>query len=98
MRHDGLINRLENLGVRRLEFVHVFCPKATDAQEVTALITFDATVYFVDEKTAKYAYGALKVLPYQEYWVFCRRGDTWRLRTIDRDHVDHRGLRLGAVA
>jgi hypothetical protein len=97
MRRDGLINRLESLSVRRLEFVHVFCPKATDTQQVTALITFDARAYFVHEKTAKYVHGALRVLPYQEYWVFCRRGDTWRLRTIDRDQVDHRGLRSGAV-
>jgi predicted lipid-binding transport protein (Tim44 family) len=97
MRRDGLINRLERLSVRRLEIVHVFCPQATDAQEVTALITFDARAYFVDEKTAKYVHGPLKVLPYQEFWVFCRRGDTWRLRSIDRDQVDHRGLRACAV-
>jgi hypothetical protein len=97
MRRDGVINRLESLSVRRVEFVHAFCPKATDAHEVTALITYDARAYFVDEKTGEHVHGALKVLPYQEYWVFCRRGDTWRLRTIDRDRVDHRGLRAGAV-
>jgi predicted lipid-binding transport protein (Tim44 family) len=98
MRHDGLINHLENLGVRRLEFVHAFSPEATDAQQVTALITFDARVYFVDEKTGEYVHGAMKVLPYQEYWVFCRQGDSWRVRTIDRDQADHRGLRARAVA
>jgi hypothetical protein len=85
MRRDGLINRIESLSVRRLEFVHAFCPEAAERQEVTALITFDARVYFVHEGTGQFAYGAQKVLPYQEYWVFCRRGDTWRLGTINRD-------------
>jgi Leucine-rich repeat (LRR) protein len=96
MRRDGLINRIESLTVQRLEFVHAFCPEATDRQEVTALITFDARLYFVYEGTGMYAHGAQKVLPYQEYWVFCRRGDTWRLLTINRDQVDHCGLRAGA--
>jgi predicted lipid-binding transport protein (Tim44 family) len=98
MRRDGLINRLESLSVRRLELVQVFCPKATNVQEVTALITFDGRAYFVDEKTAKYVvHGPLKVVPYQEFWVFCRIGDTWRLRSIDRDRLEHRGLRADAA-
>jgi hypothetical protein len=97
MRRAGLINRLDSLSVRRLEFVHVFCPKAAVPREVTALITFDARPYFVDEKTSKYVHGPLQVLPYQEFWVFCRLGDTWRLRSIDRDQLDLRGLRAGAV-
>ena len=79
--------------MRRLEFVDAFGSEAT----VTALITFDARVYFVHEATGKYAHGAQKVLPYQEYSVFCRRGDNWRLRTIDRDVLDRRGSRAGAV-
>jgi predicted lipid-binding transport protein (Tim44 family) len=98
MRRDGLINRLQSLSVRRLELLQVFCPNATNVQEVTALITFDARAYFVDEKTAKYVIrGPLKVVPYQEFWVFCRLGDTWRLRSIDRDQLDHRGLRADAA-
>jgi predicted lipid-binding transport protein (Tim44 family) len=98
MRRDGLINRIESLSVRRLEFVHVFCPEATDRHEVTALITFDAKTYFVDEATGAYVHGSRKALPYQEFWVFNRRGDAWRLRTIDRDQLDHRELRSGARA
>jgi hypothetical protein len=98
MRRDGLINRIESLSVRRLEFVHVFCPEATDRHEVTALITFDAKTYFVDEATGAYVHGSRKILTYQEFWVFARRGNTWRLRTIDRDQVDHRALRAGARA
>jgi hypothetical protein len=96
MRRDGLINRIESLSVRRLEFVHVFCPEETDRHEVTALITFDARTYFVGEATGAYVHGSRKILVYQEYWVFGRRGDTWRLRTIDRDQRDHRGLRASA--
>ena len=45
MRRDGVINRVESLSLRRLEFVHAFCPQATDRHEVTALITFEARSY-----------------------------------------------------
>jgi predicted lipid-binding transport protein (Tim44 family) len=98
LRLERVLNRIEGLSVRRLEFVHVFCPEKTDRHEVTALITFEARAYFVHEETGAYVRGSREVLPYQEFWVFRRRGDAWRLRTIDRDPLDHRGLRTGARA
>ena len=98
MRRDGVINRIESMSVRRLELVDVYCPEETDRHEVTALITFDAKTSFMDEATGAYVRGSRKLLPYQEFWVFGRRGDIWRLRTIDRDPLDHQGLRIGARA
>jgi predicted lipid-binding transport protein (Tim44 family) len=84
------INRIEDLRVRRLEFVHVECPPEADRHEVTALITFEARVYFVNERSGVFLRGSQKVLPYQEFWVFRRHGDAWRLVTIDRSHESSR--------
>jgi hypothetical protein len=84
------INRIEDLRVRRLEFVHLWCPAEADRHEVTALITFEAKVYFVNERNGAFLRGSQKVIPYQEFWVFRRHGEAWRLVTIDRSHDSDR--------
>ena len=84
------INRIDDLRVRRLEFVHLCCPAEVDRQEVTALITFEAKVFFVDERNGAFLRGSQKVIPYQEFWVFRRHGESWRLVTIDRSHDSDR--------
>ena len=30
------------------------------------------------------------MVPYQEFWVFQRRGDAWRLQTIEQSHESDR--------
>jgi predicted lipid-binding transport protein (Tim44 family) len=84
MSRSGEINCIEDLRVRRLEFVHVWCPADANCHEVTALITFEARVYFCDDRHGAFLRGSQKVIPYQEYWVFRRYGDLWRLVSIDR--------------
>jgi predicted lipid-binding transport protein (Tim44 family) len=86
MRRGGEINRIEELRVRRLEFVHVWCPADADCDEVTALITFEARVYSCDDRHGAFLRGSHKVIPYQEFWVFRRHGDLWRLVSIDRSY------------
>jgi predicted lipid-binding transport protein (Tim44 family) len=90
MRSCGEINRIEDLHVRRLEFVHVFCPGEVDRQEVTALITFEAKVYFVGAVSGIYLRGDRHGRAYQEFWVFRRQGDGWRLQAIERSHESQR--------
>jgi predicted lipid-binding transport protein (Tim44 family) len=83
MRQEREINRIENLDLQRLEFVHVFCPETVDEQEVTALLTFSAKVYFVDDRTLTYRRGSLTDSLFQEFWIFRRQSDSWRLQGIE---------------
>ncbi len=100
MRQNHEINRIENLEVQRLEFVHLMCPEATDRQEVTALITFAATVSFVDDRTGAYRRGYQQGL-FQEFWIFRRQSDRWRLLDIERSHESsclQRPLRIAGLS
>jgi hypothetical protein len=82
MWRHGEINRIDDLNVARLEFVHVVCPADQNGHEVTALITFEARVYFVDDRTGAFRRGADRPAWYQEFWTFCRGADGWRLAHI----------------
>jgi hypothetical protein len=90
MRRDGEINRIDELRIRRLEFVHVSRPPKADRHEVTALITFEAKVYFVKERSGYFLRGSPKVIPYQEFWVFRRYEGGWRLEAIERSDESDR--------
>jgi predicted lipid-binding transport protein (Tim44 family) len=90
MRRNREINRIDGLEIGRLEFVHVSCPEETEQQEVTALITFAAKVYFVDERTGAYLRGDRLGRLYQEFWTFRRQGEGWRLQAIARSHESDR--------
>jgi hypothetical protein len=90
MRRDHVINRSDDVRLLRLEFVHVCCPPEADRHEVTALITWEAKCYFVDDRTGAFLRGSQKVIPYQEFWIFRRYDNGWRLQTIDRSHASDR--------
>jgi hypothetical protein len=82
MRGRHLINRVDDLHVRRLEFVHVARPEEADRHEFTALITFEAKAHFVHERTGVPLHGTPKSTWYQEFWTFRRDGDAWRLDDV----------------
>jgi predicted lipid-binding transport protein (Tim44 family) len=90
MRAHGEINRIDDLQVQRLEFVHVARPADTERHEFTALITFAAKVSFIDATTAAFRRGDTSARLYQEFWVFHRRHDAWCLHAIERSHVSSR--------
>jgi hypothetical protein len=90
MRRDHVINRIDDVSLRRLEFVHVWCPPEADRHEVTALITWEAKVYFVNDRTGAFLRGSQNVIPYQEFWVFRLYGAAWRLQSIERSHSSDR--------
>lgn len=90
MRANGERNALDDLGVERLEFVHVDCPADPDRQELTALITFRAASYYVDALTGAVRRGSQVPVCFQEFWVFRRNDDAWHLAAIERSHVSTR--------
>jgi predicted lipid-binding transport protein (Tim44 family) len=90
MRWHGEVNRIEGLRVERLEFVHLSCPLPRNQQQVTALVTFEACVYFVDARTLAYRRGPREPRRFQECWTFRRQGDSWRLQTITRNQALYR--------
>jgi predicted lipid-binding transport protein (Tim44 family) len=81
MRKNQEINRIDNLTIKRLEFVH-FLARREQLHWFTALITFQAKVYFVHERTGAFLRGAAQDMAYQEFWTFQRSGDSWRLLRI----------------
>jgi predicted lipid-binding transport protein (Tim44 family) len=98
MRGNHEINRIEGLGVERLELVHLHCPARADDQEVTALITFRASVYFVDDRTGAHTRGLRSPSWFQELWTFRRRGSGWLVQEIEQSHESDRHERPNLVA
>jgi hypothetical protein len=97
MRDHHEFNRIEGLQIERLEFVHLHCPHSVEAQEVTALITFRASVYFVDDRTEAYTRGLRSPTWFQEFWIFRRRGTGWLLQDIEQSHESDRLERSNLV-
>ena len=97
MRANGERNVLRELGVERLEFVHLDCPADPGRQELTALITFRAASLYVDARTGRFRRGSLVPAPFQEFWVFRRQGDAWHLAAIERSHLSTRLTRPNHV-
>lgn len=90
MRQNHEINRIDNLHIEQLEFVHLHCSKILPLQEVTALITFRASVFFVNDRTGSVTRGLRSPCLFQEFWVFRRRGNGWRSLNIERSHESER--------
>jgi predicted lipid-binding transport protein (Tim44 family) len=88
MRRNHEINRIDDLHVRRLEFVHVSCPAEVQHHTLTALITFEAKAYFVDETSGAYVRGAQQTTWFQEFWTFHRDCDCWNLHQVQESWAD----------
>jgi predicted lipid-binding transport protein (Tim44 family) len=86
MRAGGEVNHIDDLRIDRLEFVHVRCPDTAEDREFTALITFEAKVYFVEERSGRFTRGSHEPRLYQEFWTFRWQQDSWRLLQIDMSH------------
>jgi predicted lipid-binding transport protein (Tim44 family) len=74
------VNKIDDLAIQRLEFIHFF--QSDRCAELTALVTFQAKVYFVDERSGAYLRGAREAMLYQEFWTFQRSPGGWRLLQI----------------
>jgi predicted lipid-binding transport protein (Tim44 family) len=98
MRRQQLVNRLDGLAIHRLEFVHVSCPEQVDRHEVTALITFGAHSFLANDTSGALVRGTQAPRQFQEFWVFRRQGEAWRLDAIERSHESTRLAAPNAVA
>lgn len=85
MREKGLINRLENIAIRKVELSEAWQEAGKDC--INVLITANLIDYLVDETTRELVEGdKLKPVKFQEHWTFCRdRGSSrWQLSTINQ--------------
>jgi hypothetical protein len=98
MRDNREINRIEDLRIERLEFIHLQCSPWPEEQEVTMLITFRASVYFVHDRTGARTRGSRAPRWFQEFWTFRRQGEKWLLRTIEQSYESDRLERANYVA
>jgi hypothetical protein len=89
MRQEREINRIEGLRVEAIDFVHLFGPEDSLDWKIAALITFEATVYFVNDRTGAHTHGSRSPGLFQEFWVFRRQGERWRLAAIERTHASN---------
>jgi predicted lipid-binding transport protein (Tim44 family) len=90
MRQGHEVHRIEGLRVEALDFVHLYCPEDPDGRQVAALITFEAAAYLVDDRDGRYTRGRRTPALFQEFWVFRRHGEGWRLDAIERTHESSR--------
>jgi predicted lipid-binding transport protein (Tim44 family) len=84
MRQNHQVNRLEGLRIENLEFLHLNYPEDQDAQEVSALITFCVTSYYLDERTGARCDGETSPRRFQECWTFRRNQDCWKLQEVEQ--------------
>lgn len=84
MKARGEINRLEDLRVHNIVFVHVRCPEGEDGRSFTALVSASARDYTLDERNGALVRGSRKERPFQEFWTFYRNEGRWALARIDQ--------------
>lgn len=92
MKERGVINRLENIAVRKVEPAEAW--QETDKDYVTVLFTANLLDYTVDDKTGAIVSGD-KTSPvnFMEFWTFCRMigARQWKLSAISQ--VEEPGAR-----
>ena len=85
MKKAGIINRLENIAIRKVEQSEAW--QETGADYITVLFTANLLDYTVDEKTGDIVKGD-KAAPvkFQEFWTFSREigSSQWRLSAINQ--------------
>lgn len=85
MKQKGIINRLENIAIRKVEPSEVWQEAGKDY--VTVLFTANLLDYTVDDKTGQVVEGdKLNPVKFLEYWTFTRdTGPTrWKLSAINQ--------------
>ncbi len=85
MRQRGVINRLENIAIRKVELAEAWQEAGTDY--ITVLITANLLDYTVDATTREVVGGdKLGPVKFQEHWTFCRDvgSPKWQLSAISQ--------------
>ncbi len=89
MRRQGVVNRLENIAIRRVEPSEAW--QESGREYVTALFTANLLDYTVDAKTGQVVGGdKLNPVKFQEFWTFTRDigSSQWKLSAINQAEGD----------
>ena len=84
MRRDHEVNIIEGLNVERVDIVNVRYTNDPEHREFTALISAEATDYYVDDRTRQRLRGDEAPARFQEFWTFQLQGGQWLLREIEQ--------------
>jgi len=84
MRQDHEVNMIEGLNVERVNIVNVRYTNEPDHREFTALISAQATDYYVDDRTQERLRGDEAPAKFQEFWTFQLQSGAWLLREIEQ--------------
>jgi predicted lipid-binding transport protein (Tim44 family) len=85
MKQSGVINRLENIAIRKVELAEVW--QEADRDYITVLITANLLDYTVDAVSREVIDGdKLNPVKFQEFWTFCRGigSQRWQLSAINQ--------------
>lgn len=85
MKQKGIINRLENIAVRKVEITEAWQEMGKDY--VTVLFTANLLDYTVDAETREVVGGdKMNPVKFQEFWTFCRDvgSGRWQLSAINQ--------------
>ncbi len=85
MKQDHVINRLENIAVRKVEPAEVWQESGRDF--ITVLFTANLLDYTVDDESAKLRNGdKLNPVKFEEFWTFTRHAGSraWQLAGINQ--------------
>ncbi len=85
MKSKGIINRLENIAIRKVEPSEMW--QETGKEYITVLFTANLLDYTLDEKTGQVVEGdKLNPVKFQEFWTFCRDlgASQWKLSAINQ--------------
>lgn len=85
MKRNGVINRLENIAIRKVELAEAWQEVGKDY--ITVLITANLLDYTVDANTREVLKGdKLNPVKFQEFWTFCRDvgSPRWQLAAINQ--------------
>lgn len=85
MRQRNVINRLENIAIRKVELAEAW--QETGKDYITVLITANLLDYTVDALTREVVDGdKLNPVKFQEFWTFCRDigSPKWQLSAINQ--------------
>lgn len=85
MRQKGLINRIENIAIRKVEFADAWQEGGKEC--VNVLIAANLIDYLMDETTREVVEGDKRnPVKSQELWTFCRDlgSSRWQLSAINQ--------------
>ncbi|MFA6584094.1 MAG: hypothetical protein WCS77_07350 [Elusimicrobiaceae bacterium] len=78
------INKIEDLAIESVDLIHFHYTGSAELSEFTALVTFSARDYYVDERTQSFFRGDREQVRYREYLSFQFVSGQCLLRAIER--------------